>query len=124
MDTSSFRKLWRDTTDELSRRFAALRGHERVRHLEGWAAQSPAVSRLRRALPDTGGQGLRRRATQLGIVLCLGVLAGVGVGAVIHIPSIDSLGDFAPSLITELRAEDGAVFRSYARERRMMLEEG
>ena len=80
--------------------------------------------RLEQAMPPARARYLRRRLLQLGLVAALGALAGVGVAAVIHIPSVDSLGEFAPSLITELRAVDGAVFRSYAHERRMLLEEG
>ncbi len=95
-----------------------------MRRLEAWADRSPAVGRLRQAIPPAQARGLRRRAIQLAVVLGLGALVGVGVGAVIHIPSVESLGDFAPSLITELHAVDGTVFRGYAHERRMLLEEG
>jgi penicillin-binding protein 1A len=58
------------------------------------------------------------------VVLLGGVATGVGVAAVIRIPSVDDLDSFAPSLITEVRAADNSVFRSYANERREMLEEG
>ena len=82
------------------------------------------MARLRELLPAPHASLLRRRLIQLAIVVIAGVAAGVGVAAVIHIPSVESLDDFAPSLITELRASDGTVFRGYARERRMMLDEG
>src|SRR5688572_2052134 len=109
---------WRD------RLLAPVRDSGAARRLTGWADQSPAMARLRRLLPPQHASVVRRRLIQLGIVLFLGALAGVGIAAVIHIPSVESLDDFAPSLITELRAADGTVFRGYARERRMMLDEG
>ncbi|HEX2463533.1 MAG TPA: PBP1A family penicillin-binding protein, partial [Thermoanaerobaculia bacterium] len=103
---------------------ARLRQLAVVQRLEAWADRSPTVGRLREAVPQEQARGLRRRAIQLAVVLGVGAAVGVGVGAVIHIPSVESLGDFAPSLITELHAVDGTVFRGYAHERRMLLEEG
>ena len=70
----------------------------------------------------------RRRLLLLGLppllVLLLGALGGMGFAAVIHMPRVDSLEDFQPGLITELHNRDGEVFASYARERRVLLEEG
>jgi penicillin-binding protein 1A len=86
--------------------------------------RSPLLRRVAAAVPPAHAERVRRRLLQLGLVVALGALAGVGVAAVIHIPSIDALGEFAPSLTTELRAADGTVFKTYAHERRMMLEEG
>jgi penicillin-binding protein 1A len=82
------------------------------------------MAKLRDLLPASHASLLRRRLIQLAVVVIAGVIAGVGVAAVIHIPSVESLDQFSPSLITELHAQDGTVFRGYARERRMLLEEG
>lgn len=79
---------------------------------------------LLRPLAPAARRWLRLGALQLGAVLLLGAVVGVGVAAVIHIPSVEALKDFSPGLITEVHARDGATFRSYARERRMLLEEG
>lgn len=38
-------------------------------------------------------------------------------------PRVDSLADFTPSLVTQLYDKDGQVFRTFARERRVMLKE-
>ncbi len=85
--------------------------------------------------PRTGrGRGGQRasksRARRLGLAAVplaiggiLGCLAGVGVAAVIHMPRVDTLSEFTPALITQLYDRNGRVFASYARERRVLLEE-
>jgi penicillin-binding protein 1A len=56
--------------------------------------------------------------------LLIGVLGGVGVAAAIHMPRVETITDYTPTLITELHDRDGDLFATYARERREMLEEG
>jgi penicillin-binding protein 1A len=56
--------------------------------------------------------------------LLVGAVTGVAVAAAIHVPRVDSLADFTPSLVTQLYDKDGAVFATFARERRVMLKEG
>lgn len=97
------------------------------------AARSP--SRLRR-LTSRLASGLRsaaeiarRKRTLLWIVpvvgaLLLGVIGGVGVAAAINMPRVETITDFMPTLITEIETASGDVFATYARERRVMLEEG
>ncbi len=54
----------------------------------------------------------------------IGIIGGVGVAAAINMPRVESITDYTPTLITELHDRDGDVFASYARQRRVMLEEG
>jgi penicillin-binding protein 1A len=58
------------------------------------------------------------------IALLTGAVAGVAVAAAIHMPRVDALADYTPSLVTQLYAHDGSVFATFARERRVMLKEG
>jgi penicillin-binding protein 1A len=58
------------------------------------------------------------------IALLTGAVAGVAVAAAIHMPRVDALADYTPSLVTQLYARDGSVFATFARERRVMLKEG
>ena len=64
-----------------------------------------------------------RRLLPLGAAVVLGVLVGVAVAAAIHMPRVDALADYRPGLITELRDRAGAVFATFARQRRVMLQE-
>lgn len=57
------------------------------------------------------------------IAVLLGAALGIGVAAAIHVPRVDSLADFTPSLITQLVDRHGQSLTSYARERRVMLQE-
>jgi penicillin-binding protein 1A len=70
----------------------------------------------------------RNRWTWFGMAavaaMLLGVVAGIGLAAAIHMPQVDTVDEFTPGLITELRDRDGKVFATYARERRVMLREG
>jgi penicillin-binding protein 1A len=73
--------------------------------------------------------GRRRRSWirwtwPLVVALLVGSTMGVGVAALIHVPRVESLASFTPSLVTQLVATEGGIFASYARERRMMLKEG
>ena len=60
----------------------------------------------------------------LAIAMVLGAALGIGVAAAIHVPRVDALADFTPSLITQLTDRNGNPLASYARERRIMLQEG
>src|SRR5580693_5447066 len=74
-----------------------------------------------------GGLGPRRiwRWTwPLLITLVLGSAAGVVVAAAIHVPRVEALASYTPSLVTQLYDRHGKVFSSFARERRIMLREG
>ena len=57
------------------------------------------------------------------IALLTGAVAGVAVAAAIHMPRVDALADYTPSLVTQLYAHDGSVFATFARERRVLLKE-
>jgi penicillin-binding protein 1A len=79
--------------------------------------------------PRGGGGGLRPRRIwrwiwPLLITLALGSAAGVVVAAAIHVPRVDALASYMPSLVTQLYDRHGKVFSSFARERRIMLKEG
>ncbi len=56
--------------------------------------------------------------------LLVGAVTGVAVAAAIHVPRVESLADYTPSLVTQLYDKNGAVFATFARERRVMLKEG
>jgi penicillin-binding protein 1A len=56
--------------------------------------------------------------------LLLGAVGGIGFAAAIHVPRVESVVDFTPSLITQIRGNNGEVFATFARERRVMLQEG
>ena len=64
-----------------------------------------------------------RWALPVVVALFLGALTGVTVAAAIHVPRVESLVGYTPSLVTQLYAADGSVFATFARERRVMLKE-
>ncbi|MES1242448.1 MAG: PBP1A family penicillin-binding protein [Acidobacteriota bacterium] len=66
---------------------------------------------------------LLRWVVPLLIALLTGAVAGVAVAAAIHMPRVDALADYTPSLVTQLFARDASVFATFARERRVMLKE-
>jgi penicillin-binding protein 1A len=74
--------------------------------------------------PPPRRRSLARWTWPLLAALLLGTLGGVAVAAAIHMPRVDSLADFTPSLVTQLYDKDGKVFRTFARERRVLLREG
>lgn len=80
---------------------------------------APPIAPPRRRRPR-----LLRWTAPLLIALLLGAAGGVAVAAAIHMPRVDSLADFTPSLVTHLLDADGKVFRTFARERRVLLKEG
>src|SRR6202023_4241760 len=93
----------------------------------GSASASASISGSRRPAP--GVRPRRRRpwlrwTWPLAVAALVGTTVGVSVAALIHVPRVDALASFTPSLVTQLYAADGSVFASFARERRMMLKEG
>ncbi|HEY4564211.1 MAG TPA: biosynthetic peptidoglycan transglycosylase, partial [Thermoanaerobaculia bacterium] len=55
--------------------------------------------------------------------LLVGAITGVAVAAAIHVPRVEALGDWRPSLVTQLYDKSGNVFTTFARERRVMLKQ-
>jgi penicillin-binding protein 1A len=77
---------------------------------------------------STGDSGRRPRRIlrwiiPLVIAIIVGALAGVAVAAAIHVPRVENLAGYTPSLVTQLIASDGSVYSTFARERRVMLKE-
>jgi penicillin-binding protein 1A len=66
---------------------------------------------------------LLRWAVPLVITVLIGLAAGVAVAAAIHVPRVEALADYTPSLVTQLYTHGGNVFTTFARERRVMLKE-
>jgi penicillin-binding protein 1A len=89
------------------RRGRLARGAKKI--ADSWRSLSP---RSRRLLAI---------GVPLSLALFLGGLAGIGAGALIQMPRVDSIADFQPALITELFDADGERFASFARERRILL---
>lgn len=56
--------------------------------------------------------------------LLIGAISGVAVAAAIHVPRVDALSNYTPSLVTQLFDRNNQVFARFARERRIMLKEG
>ncbi|MGE0639085.1 MAG: penicillin-binding protein 1A [Thermoanaerobaculia bacterium] len=83
--------------------------------------KSPSTSIRGASSPSKRWSG--RWIAWLVAAVVLGGLAGLGVAAAIRVPQVDSLADFSPKLITEIYDRDGASFASYARERRLMLDQ-
>ena len=54
------------------------------------------------APPPAASRRLSRWTWPLLAALLVGAVAGVGVAAAIHVPRVDSLADFTPSLVTQL----------------------
>jgi penicillin-binding protein 1A len=76
------------------------------------------------APPPRGPNRLLRWTWPVLAALLVGAVTGVAVAAAIHVPRVDSLADYTPSLVTQLYDKDGAVFATFANERRVMLKEG
>jgi penicillin-binding protein 1A len=60
----------------------------------------------------------------LAAAVVVGAVAGVGVAAAIHMPRVETLVDFQPGQISRLHDRNGEVFATFARQRRVLLEEG
>ncbi|HEX6862398.1 MAG TPA: transglycosylase domain-containing protein, partial [Thermoanaerobaculia bacterium] len=87
-----------------------------------------APERTPPVVPPARGQRHSRRMIRwvlpLLVALLIGALTGVAVAAAIHMPRVDALADYTPSLVTQLYARDGTVYATFARERRVMLKDG
>jgi penicillin-binding protein 1A len=75
------------------------------------------------APPPRGSGRLLRWAWPVLAALLVGAVTGVAVAAAIHVPRVDALAEYTPNLVTQLYDKDGAVFATFARERRVMLKE-
>jgi penicillin-binding protein 1A len=75
------------------------------------------------APPPHGPNRLLRWTWPVLAALLIGAVTGVAVAAAIHVPRVDALADYTPSLVTQLYDKNGAVFATFARERRVMLKE-
>jgi penicillin-binding protein 1A len=58
----------------------------------------------------------------LALAALVGVVAGVGFAAAIHVPQVEDVQDL-PSLITQVRDRGGDVFGTFSVERRMLMTE-
>lgn len=85
-------------------------------------AGPPAAPPGRRLQPPPGRA--LRWVWPLLAALLLGAAGGVVFAAAIHMPRVDALVDFTPSLVTQLYDREGRPFATFARERRVMLREG
>src|SRR5205807_4647675 len=58
-------------------------------------------------------------------LLCLSIAIGATAGVLFvynsDLPQVNSLEDYHPSLITEVRADDGQIIGSFALERRIIV---
>src|SRR5215210_4514347 len=76
-----------------------------------------------KAPPPRRSRRLLRWTWPVLAALLVGAVTGVGVAAAIHVPKVDTLAGYTPSLVTQLYDKNGAVFTTFARERRVMLKE-
>ena len=74
--------------------------------------------------PKSSARRVALRVVPIVLAALIGALAGVGVASIIHMPRVDSLSDFTPGVITQIFDRNGEVFATYAREKRVMLNEG
>lgn len=58
------------------------------------------------------------------VTAVVGLLLGAAVAATIHVPAVDAVTDYAPSLVTKLHDRHGHVYQRYFKENRVLLEEG
>ncbi|HEX5715590.1 MAG TPA: transglycosylase domain-containing protein, partial [Thermoanaerobaculia bacterium] len=84
----------------------------------------PVVPPSRNPLRSQRSRRMFRWLVPLLVAVLVGALAGVAVAAAIHMPRVDALADYTPSLVTQLYARDGSTFATFARERRVMLKAG
>ncbi len=73
--------------------------------------------------PPPGARRWLRWVLPLAAAIALGIVVGVAFAAAIHMPRVDALADYQPGLITELRDRGGQVFATFARQRRVLLQE-
>src|SRR3954469_6744944 len=55
--------------------------------------------------------------------LLVGAVTGGAGAAAIHVPRVEALGEYRPSLVTQLYDKNGNVFTTFARQRRVMLKQ-
>ncbi|MEO7794095.1 MAG: PBP1A family penicillin-binding protein [Thermoanaerobaculia bacterium] len=66
----------------------------------------------------------RRWLLQFLATVACGAAAGIGIAAAIHVPRVDAIASFSPKLVTQIYDRESKVaFASYARERRLMLDQ-
>lgn len=85
------------------------------------ASISPSAGRAQ--LADRPPRKRRWLLQFVAAVVC-GVSAGIAIAAAIHVPRVDGIASFSPKLVTQIFDRDGkTAFASYARERRLMLDQ-
>lgn len=85
----------------------------------------PNPSRASRPTNRAGrASAWRRWLVPLLVAAGLGSALGIGVAAAIRMPRVEALADYRPHLITQILDREGRTFASYARERRVLLQEG
>jgi penicillin-binding protein 1A len=86
---------------------------------------SPVSPRPSRSNPPAAPQGRRllRWTWPVLVALLVGAVSGVAIAAAIHVPRVEAMGSFTPSLVTQLLDRNGRAFATFARERRVMLKE-
>lgn len=100
-------------------------------------ADGGSAARRRGWRPALGGRLARLRRRLAGVrwrkwllwglpptaAVTLGILGGMGFAAAIHLPEVDRVAEYTPSLITQIRDRHGEPFASFAVERRVLLAE-
>jgi penicillin-binding protein 1A len=81
-------------------------------------ARSPRTARS-----ASSSRRILRWAWPVLAALLVGAVAGVAVAAAIHVPRVEALATYRPSVVTQLFDRNGHVFTTFARERRVMLKE-
>ncbi|MCP4659216.1 MAG: PBP1A family penicillin-binding protein [bacterium] len=81
------------------------------------------MSRVRKTR-SRRGRRLRYLAVYPLTTALVAVAVGVGVAASIHRPQVGNLDELAPRLVTNIYDRHQQLIRTYARERRILLEEG
>ncbi len=86
-------------------------------------AARPRWRRLLDRLRRIGGRRALKWGLPLALAALVGVAAGVGFAAAIHLPQVEAVADFTPGLITQVRDQGGEVFATFALERRVLMTE-
>jgi len=76
-----------------------------------------------RMAPKSNKKRWPRYVIPLLVAAALGVAGGIVFAAAIHMPQVETLADFTPGLITQLYDHEGQIFASFARQRRVMVQE-
>src|SRR5258706_14764590 len=64
------------------------------------------------------GRRLLRWAWPVLLALLVGAVSGVAIAAAIHVPRVEAMGSFTPSLVTQLLDRNGPAFGTFSVERR------